>query len=142
MLTIHGMADSGNCYKPRLLMALLGRPFRHVEVSTLDGGTKQPAFLAANPNGKVPTLIDERDDGERLMMFQSGGILLYLADRHPEAALAPPPGSRGRRLCYQWLALLGADKIGVAMADEDQLHPEQSTAAIVVLHPQAKYFVV
>ena len=40
------------------------------------------------------------------------------------------------------LALLGADKIGVAMADEDQLHPEQSTAAIVVLHPQAKYFVV
>jgi 5-methyltetrahydrofolate--homocysteine methyltransferase len=40
------------------------------------------------------------------------------------------------------LALLGADKIGVAMADEDQLHPEQSTSAIVVLHPQAKYFVV
>ena len=40
------------------------------------------------------------------------------------------------------LALLGAERIGVAMADEDQLHPEQSTSAIVVLHPQAKYFTV
>ena len=40
------------------------------------------------------------------------------------------------------LSLLGADRIGVAMADEDQLHPEQSTAAIVVIHPQAKYFIV
>ncbi len=28
MTTIHGMQDSGNCYKPRLMMALLGRPFR------------------------------------------------------------------------------------------------------------------
>jgi len=40
------------------------------------------------------------------------------------------------------LRLLGADRIGVRMADEDQLHPEQSTSAIVVLHPQAKYFSV
>ena len=40
------------------------------------------------------------------------------------------------------LDLLGADKIGLVMADEDQLHPEQSTAAIVLHHPQAKYFAV
>ncbi|WP_370194301.1 glutathione S-transferase family protein [Aurantimonas coralicida] len=76
MLTIHGMADSGNCYKPRLLMALLGRPFRHVAVSTLDGGTRQPAFLAANPNGKVPLL--ELEDGRTLP--ESNAILCYLGD--------------------------------------------------------------
>ncbi|MBT3359558.1 MAG: methionine synthase [Rhodospirillales bacterium] len=40
------------------------------------------------------------------------------------------------------LDLLGAERIGVDMADEDQLHPEQSTSALVVLHPQAKYFSV
>ena len=40
MTTIYGMTDSGNCYKPRLLMAKLGRPFRHVEVSSNDGGTR------------------------------------------------------------------------------------------------------
>jgi 5-methyltetrahydrofolate--homocysteine methyltransferase len=38
------------------------------------------------------------------------------------------------------LRLLGADRIGVEMADEDQLHPEQSTAAIILHHPQARYF--
>ncbi|WP_372071063.1 methionine synthase [Tistrella mobilis] len=40
------------------------------------------------------------------------------------------------------LELLGADRIGIQMGDEDQLHPEQSTSAIVLLHPQAKYFSV
>jgi 5-methyltetrahydrofolate--homocysteine methyltransferase len=38
------------------------------------------------------------------------------------------------------LRLLGADKIGIELSDEFQLHPEQSTSAIVVHHPQAKYF--
>ncbi len=64
-------------------------------------------YLTLNPLGKVPTLIDERDDGERLVMYQSGAILLYLADRHPEAELAPPPGSVGRGMCYQWLSFFG-----------------------------------
>jgi 5-methyltetrahydrofolate--homocysteine methyltransferase len=42
----------------------------------------------------------------------------------------------------QLLALLGAERIGVQMSDEDQLHPEQSTSAIICHHPQAKYFSV
>jgi 5-methyltetrahydrofolate--homocysteine methyltransferase len=42
----------------------------------------------------------------------------------------------------QLLALLGADRIGITLSDEFQLEPEQSTSAIVTLHPQAKYFTV
>ncbi|HVA13902.1 MAG TPA: vitamin B12 dependent-methionine synthase activation domain-containing protein, partial [Stellaceae bacterium] len=42
----------------------------------------------------------------------------------------------------QLLALLRAEEIGVALSDEDQLEPEQSTSAIVLTHPQAKYFSV
>jgi 5-methyltetrahydrofolate--homocysteine methyltransferase len=42
----------------------------------------------------------------------------------------------------QLLSLLGAERIGVQMSDEDQLHPEQSTSAIICHHPQAKYFSV
>ncbi|MBF0325147.1 MAG: methionine synthase [Alphaproteobacteria bacterium] len=42
----------------------------------------------------------------------------------------------------QLLALLGADRIGVTLSDEFQLEPEQSTSAIVTVHPQAKYFSV
>ena len=40
------------------------------------------------------------------------------------------------------LRLLDAERIGVSLSDEWQLHPEQSTSAIVVLNPQAKYFSV
>jgi 5-methyltetrahydrofolate--homocysteine methyltransferase len=42
----------------------------------------------------------------------------------------------------QLLALLRADEIGITLTEEDQLDPEQSTSAIVVTHPQAKYFSV
>jgi 5-methyltetrahydrofolate--homocysteine methyltransferase len=42
----------------------------------------------------------------------------------------------------QLLDLLGAERIGIALTDEDQLDPEQSTSAIVVVHPRAKYFSV
>jgi len=42
----------------------------------------------------------------------------------------------------QLLQLLGAEEIGIGLSEEDQLDPEQSTSAIVVHHPQAKYFSV
>ena len=78
MIAIYGMPDSGNCYKPRLLCALAGRPFRHVEVSTRDGGTASPDFRAKTPIGKVPLL--ETEDGRFLP--ESNAMLTYLgADR-------------------------------------------------------------
>ncbi len=43
---------------------------------------------------------------------------------------------------HNLLKLLGAERIGLVMDEHDQLHPEQSTAAIVAHHPQAKYFTV
>ena len=95
MITIYGMTDSGNCYKPRLLMAMLGRPFRHVEVNSLSGVTREPAFLAKNRNGKVPLL--ELEDGRRIA--ESNAILLYLA----EGTLYLPADAYDRALVNQWL---------------------------------------
>jgi len=95
MLTLYGMTDSGNCYKPRLLLAKLGRPFRHVEVSSRDGGTKSPEFLAKNPNAMVPLL--EFDDGRTLA--ESNAMLLHLAEGTPFL----PADSYARALAYQWL---------------------------------------
>jgi 5-methyltetrahydrofolate--homocysteine methyltransferase len=72
--------------------------------------------------------------------------------RDPEAMLAQ--GYRGSRYSFgypacpnladqkQLLALLRAEEIGIALSEEDQLDPEQSTSAIIVHHPQAKYFSV
>lgn len=94
-MKIYGMTTSGNCYKPRLLMAKLGRPFEHVEVSTLDGGTRTKAFLALNPNGMVPLL--ELDDGRTIA--ESNAMLLHLA----EGTRFLPQDAYERALAYQWL---------------------------------------
>ncbi len=95
MPKIYGMIDSGNCYKPRLLMAKLGRSFEHVEVSSHDGGTRSAAYVAKNPNAMVPLL--ELDDGRRLA--ESNAILLYLG----EGTRFVPEDAYQRGLAYQWL---------------------------------------
>ncbi|QPC88380.1 glutathione S-transferase family protein [Mesorhizobium sp. NBSH29] len=95
MVTLYGMRDSGNCYKPRLLLHKLGRPFRHVEVNALDGSTRRQEFLALNANGRVPLL--EIEDGRRIA--ESNAILLYLA----EGTQFIPANVYERGLVYQWL---------------------------------------
>ena len=95
MLTLYSQQDSGNCYKPRLLMALLGMPFRLVDVNSHDGSTRKPDFLAKNPIGKVPLL--EFPDGRRLA--ESDAMLLHLA----EATAYLPADSFDRAKCYEWL---------------------------------------
>ena len=61
MLRVYGMSSSGNCYKIRLLLTQLQRPFEWVEVDTLKQQTHTPEFLAKNPNAKVPLV--EFEDG-------------------------------------------------------------------------------
>lgn len=72
--TVHGMSLSGNCYKVRLLLELLGRPYRWRELTLAEGETHTPEFLALNPAGKVPVL--ELADGRCLP--ESNAILCYL----------------------------------------------------------------
>lgn len=95
MLTLYSQQVSGNAYKPRLLMALLGIPFRIVEMNTYDGSTRTPEFLARNPIGKVPLL--EFPDGRRLA--ESNAILLHLA----EGTLYVPADPFDRAKAYEWL---------------------------------------
>lgn len=78
-VTVHGMSTSGNCHKVRLLLEHLGRPYRWTEVDSANGGTRTPAYLAKNPNGKVPMI--ERADGT--ILVESNAILCWLADGSP-----------------------------------------------------------
>jgi glutathione S-transferase len=95
MITLYGMLDSGNSYKPRLLLAKLGRPFRHVETSSRDGSTRSAGYLAKNPIGKVPLL--ETEDGR--FLAESNAILLYLA----EGTGYVPSDAFDRAKTYEWL---------------------------------------
>lgn len=74
--TIYGFSPSGNCHKVRLLLEQLGRPYRWVETDSSRGQTRTPAFLAKNPNGRVPLL--ELEDGRTLP--ESNAILCWLAE--------------------------------------------------------------
>jgi glutathione S-transferase len=95
MLTLYSQQTSGNSYKPRLLMALLGIPFEVVDVDTYDGSTRTPEFLARNPIGKVPLL--EFEDGRHLA--ESNAILLHLA----EGTAYLPADAFERAKAYEWL---------------------------------------
>jgi 5-methyltetrahydrofolate--homocysteine methyltransferase len=84
--------------------------------------------------GRAELGFGHEDDRDMHKMLKQG----YRGSRYSFGYPACPNLADQRQL----LALLGAERIGVAMSDEDQLHPEQSTSAIVVHHPQAKYFSV
>ncbi len=95
MLTLYDYLDSGNGYKIRLALALTGRPYRWVELDIMRGETRTPAFLAKNPNGRIPTL--ELEDGTCLA--ESNAILWYLA----EGSDFLPQGAVPRAQVLQWM---------------------------------------
>lgn len=72
-------------------------PFEAHRVDLERGEHKQPAYLALNPNGLVPTLMV---DGEPV--YEAAALLLLLAERHPDGGFAPPPGSARRADYLQW----------------------------------------
>ena len=79
MYKVYGDYKSGNCYKVKLMLNLLGIPYQWVDVDILNGDTQTPEFLAKNPNGKIPVL--ELAHGDTLA--ESNAILFYLAQGSP-----------------------------------------------------------
>ena len=94
MYKVYGDYRSGNCYKVKLMLHLLGRDYQWVPVDILSGETREPAFLEKNPNGKVPVL--ELEDGSTL--WESNAILNYLA----EGTELLPREPRLRTQVLQW----------------------------------------
>ena len=84
-----------------LALLEIGAPHR-LELVDFDKQAQRSAeYLLLNPQGVVPTLLI---DGQPYA--EAAALLLMLADRHPEARLAPPPGTAQRNEWYQWLAYL------------------------------------
>ena len=74
MYKLYSMQRSGNSYKVRLALALLGVPYQAIEVDILSGESRTPEFLSKNPSGQVPLL--EVEDGRYLA--ESNAILWYV----------------------------------------------------------------
>lgn len=91
-----------NGHKPRLLLEETGLPYRMIEVDIGAGGQFEPAFLRISPNNRIPAIVDHEpaDGGAPVSLFESGAILLYLAEKTGRFI---PPDIRGRAEVLQWL---------------------------------------
>ena len=81
----------------------IGAPFEPIPVSFSRQENRAPAYLALNPEGKVPTLLV---DGTPLS--EVSAILTYLAKRFPEAALLPNNDIQAEAHAYSWMSFIAA----------------------------------
>ena len=87
--------ESGNCYKPRLLMTHLGIPHKIFPVNVLDPATRPHEVRKGNPSGRVPVLA--LPDGK--LLAESNAMLCYLG----EGTSYFPTDRFDRALCLQWM---------------------------------------
>jgi GST-like protein len=90
-----------NGVKVSIMLEETGLSYEPHVVSFDSNDQKSPEFLALNPNGKIPAIVDPNGpDGKPLGLFESGAILVYLAEK---SALLMPSAPGARYQCLQWL---------------------------------------
>ena len=100
-------ANTPNGVKVPIALEELGLPYRIIKVDLKAGEQKQPAFLRLNPNGRIPVIVDPHGPkGAPVALFESGAILLYLAEKAP-GLLPVDPEERLRALEYLFLQVGG-----------------------------------
>jgi len=97
-MKLYQFALSPNCQKVVAVAHEAGVPLTLVDVAVFKGETKSPAFLAKNPNGRVPVL----EDGD-FVLWESNAMLGYIASKADRTDLAPT-APRDRADVDRWLA--------------------------------------
>jgi GSH-dependent disulfide-bond oxidoreductase len=91
-------AATPNGHKVSIALEELGLPYQLEVLDLASGAQKQPAFLAINPNGRIPAIVDHEADD--FAVFESGACLIYLAEKTGQLM---PADVKGRSLVMQWL---------------------------------------
>lgn len=91
-------APTPNGYKVSIMLEAIKQPYEIIPVSLGNKEQKQPWFLKLNPNGRIPVLVDSLEND--FAIFESGAILLYLAEQHNELL---PQDKKKRSCVIQWL---------------------------------------
>ena len=93
--------NTPNGVKASIMLEETGLPYEAHLVDIMKNESHDPAFLSLNPNGKIPAIIDPDGPGARpIGLFESGAILLYLADK---TGLFVPSDAAGRWAAIQWV---------------------------------------
>jgi len=100
MIEVYSWATP-NGHKVHIMLEECGLPYRVHAVDIGAGEQFDPNFLDISPNNKIPAIVDtEGPDGERLSLFESGAILMYLAGK---TGRFMPDSPRGKLDVLQWL---------------------------------------
>ena len=125
-------APTPNGYKVSVALEELGLPYTVHSVDLTSGKQKSPEFLAMNPNGRIPVIVD---DG--FPIFESGAILMYLAEK---TGRLMPQDVQGRSRVVQWL-MFQMGGIGPMMGQANVFYryfPERIQPAIDRYHGEVK----
>ena len=93
-------APTPNTWKVSIMLEECGLPYRMIPVDIMAGDQKLPEFLAVNPNGRVPAIVDHDAPEGPLPVFESGAILIYLAEKTGRFLA---PSGRARAAQLGWL---------------------------------------
>jgi GST-like protein len=123
---------SPNPTKVALLLEELGLPYEAVPIDTRRGQQFDPAFLALNPNAKVPAIVD----GD-VTVFDSNAILLYLAEKTGQFLPAAAPALRGEFLSWLMFVATGIGPFSGQAVHFRHFAPEQVPYAQTRYHYEA-----
>lgn len=102
MIDLH-TAATPNGQKVGIMLEEVGLPYEKHLINLSAGAQKEPGYLAINPNGKIPAIVDrDAQGGTPLPVFESGAILIYLAEKTGKLLPADPIG---RFAALQWLMI-------------------------------------
>lgn len=89
-----------NGRKVSIFLEEIGEKYNVVPINTSEGKQHEASFRAINPNGKIPAIVDHDVKGGPLAVFESGAILIHLAEKHGRFLATEP---RARAEALEWL---------------------------------------
>lgn len=91
-------ASTPNGWKASVALEEMELPYEVHPINLMEGDQKKPEYLALNPNGRIPTIVDR--DNDNFAVFESGAIMMYLAEKTGQFI---PEDPKGKSQVLQWV---------------------------------------
>ncbi len=128
MIELH-TTPTANGFRASIMLEEVGLPYRTTAYDLTAGDHLRPEYLALNPVGRVPMIIDQAGDGEPLSVYGTAAILIYLAEKTHRYL---PDAPRARAKTLEWIGIVSSD-IGPAFSGQfvfNVMAPEKQPWAI------------
>jgi len=120
-------AATPNGWKASVALEEMGLKYTAHGVNLMKGEQKTPEFLAMNPNGRIPVIVDREEDGH--VVFESGAIMIYLAEK---TGMFLPRDAKRKSQVIQWL-MFQMGGIGPKMGQANVFHRDLEEKILVAI---------